>query len=103
LADVCASLAEIEVLSEALAAAAAAQAWDEVLALDEARYALLAELPPNCFESGDAYVKAVLEQALAVTRAVLDEARDLQAKQAGTLRELHRGHRGARAYLNAGG
>ncbi len=103
MADPRASLAEIEALSGALAIAAAAQAWDEVLALDEARYTLLAELPPNCFESGDVYVKAVLEEALAVTRAVLDEARGLQAKEAGSLRELHRGHRGARAYLNAGG
>ncbi|MGE3774227.1 MAG: hypothetical protein AB7I32_14980 [Gammaproteobacteria bacterium] len=102
-ADSRAALAQIEALSKALAAAAQAGEWREVLSLDETRYRLLAELPANCFDSDDAYVKSVLEQALAVTRTVLDEARVQQTREAGSLRELHRGHRGARAYLSSGG
>lgn len=97
------ALAEIEVLSQALAAAAEAGEWREVLNLDEARYRLLAELPASCFGGGDAEVERVLAQALTVTRTVLDAAREQQVREAGSLRELHRGHRGARAYLSSGG
>jgi hypothetical protein len=97
-----AALEEIERLSAALAAAARAGAWAEVLSLEEARFALLAALPANCFDSADDHVKRVLELALAVTRTVLDEAREQQSREAGSLRELHRGQRGARAYLSSG-
>ncbi len=97
------ALADIETLSEAISAAAEARAWDDVIALDEARYALLAALPASVLQSGDEAVKRVLEQALAVTRAVLADAREQQSREADSLRHVQRGHRGARAYLNAGG
>ena len=100
--EVHAGLAEIDALNAALAAAAAAGEWHEVLVLDEARYTALAALPAVCFESGEPAVRRLLEQSLAVTRAVLDRAGDAQSREAGSLRELQRGHRGARAYLSTG-
>ncbi len=102
-AEPAAALDEIERLSAALASAAQAGAWTDVLSLEEARFALLAALPASCFDSADVRIKRVLEQALDVTRTVLDEAREQQSREAGSLRDLHRGHRGARAYLDNGG
>ncbi|MCC7122234.1 MAG: flagellar protein FliT [Gammaproteobacteria bacterium] len=101
--DLRAALTDIDTLSGALAAAAGAGEWSEVLRLDDARVQILASLPASCFDEADPEIQTVLEHALAVTRAVLDEARHQQASNADSLRDLHRGQRGARAYLNSGG
>lgn len=96
-------LNKISTLSAAMAEAGAAGEWERVEALEDTRYALLAALPSSQLASGDPAVKTVLEQALEVTNTLLAQARAAQGQQAGTLRDLHRGQRGAHAYLAAEG
>jgi|LNFM01.1.fsa_nt_gb hypothetical protein len=96
-------LNQIADLTCAMAQAGAAGDWERVEAFEEARYALLSALPPSRLASGDPAVKSVLEQALDVTNTLLTQARAAQGQQAGSLRELHRGQRGAQAYLAAEG
>lgn len=91
-------LAALGALGRELAAAAAAEDWPRVLELDERRAGLLAALPLD----GRADVRTALEEALALTRELLERAEGARTAVGAELRGLRRGQRGANAYHGSG-
>lgn len=91
-------LTSISALNRALEQAAAEGDWPRVSALDEERTRLLVALPV----SDEPALRAVVEDALGVTKALLAQAVDARESVGSELRGLHRGQRGASAYQRGG-
>jgi uncharacterized membrane-anchored protein len=87
-------LSRISTLNRALEQAAADGDWPRVGEIDEERTRLLVALPL----SDEPALRAVVEDALCVTQALLAHAVDARQSVMNELRGLHRGQRGASAY-----